>query len=267
MMTIAKRVLWAALVIALLLVPLALVARWGATYPVATPVAPVGTLSGAAEVRSAHAADWSAVHSEVFLHEGDTVRAAGEATLTFPEGSVVRLSSGAEVEIATYAADEQRLILRLLAGAVEVQTGNPRFRLDTPSLTASQRSAIFRAEVRPGEETYLATDQGSVQVQAQAEGRELTVEEGNEVQVSPQRSPLVRSQYPPTPTPIITRVPTPTPTLAPTAAPTKRIHIVASGDTLSEIALKYNTTVDAIVKANNLESSQVLSIGQTLIIP
>jgi len=266
MIAITKRILWASLVIALLLVPLALVARWGMTYyPVATPEVPVGTVSGAAEVRPANANAWSAVHSSVFLHAGDTVRASGEATLTFPEGSVVRLSPGAEVAITTYAADEQRLTLRLLAGAVEVQTGNPRFRLDTPSLTAGPQSAIFRAEVRPGEETYLATDQGSVQVQA--EGRELAVEEGNELRVSPQRSPLVRSQHPPTPTPVIVRVPTPTPTLAPTAAPTKRIHVVVRGDTLSEIALKYNTTVDAIMKANNLDSSHILSIGQTLIIP
>jgi LysM repeat protein len=265
MMNTVKKILWAILVVALLLVPLALVTRWGATYPAATPEALVGTVSGAAEVRAVNANDWLAVHSSVFLHAGDTVRATGEATLTFPEGSTVRLSPGAEVEITTYAADEQRLTLRLLAGAVEVQTGNPRFRLDTPSLAAGPQSAIFRAEVRPGEETYLATDQGSVQVQA--EGRELSVEEGNELRVSPQRSPLVRSQYPPTPTPIIARVLTPTPTLAPTAAPTKRIHVVASGDTLSEIALKYNTTVEAIVKANNLESSHILRVGQTLIIP
>ncbi len=43
-------------------------------------------------------------------------------------------------------------------------------------------------------------------------------------------------------------------------------HIVKSGDSLWAIAQKYNTTVDAIKKANNLKSDK-LSIGQILLIP
>ena len=44
------------------------------------------------------------------------------------------------------------------------------------------------------------------------------------------------------------------------------IYIVQKGDNLYTIARKYNTTVDNIKNANNL-SSNLLSIGQTLIIP
>ena len=43
-------------------------------------------------------------------------------------------------------------------------------------------------------------------------------------------------------------------------------YTVAKGDSLYSIAQKFNTTVDAIKNANNL-TSNVLQIGQTLIIP
>ena len=41
---------------------------------------------------------------------------------------------------------------------------------------------------------------------------------------------------------------------------------VVSGDTLYSIALRYNTTIDAIKTLNNLQSN-ILSIGQILKIP
>ena len=46
----------------------------------------------------------------------------------------------------------------------------------------------------------------------------------------------------------------------------KNEYIVKSGDSLYSIAKKYNTTVDSIKKENNL-TSNLLSIGQKLIIP
>ncbi|MGM0883137.1 MAG: LysM peptidoglycan-binding domain-containing protein [Bacillota bacterium] len=45
------------------------------------------------------------------------------------------------------------------------------------------------------------------------------------------------------------------------------IHTVQSGDTLWKIAQKYSLTVDAIVKANNLDPNKYLVIGQKLTIP
>ena len=47
---------------------------------------------------------------------------------------------------------------------------------------------------------------------------------------------------------------------------TQQIHVVKSGETLSSIANKYNTTVDAIKKANNLKSNKIY-VGQKLKIP
>ena len=55
---------------------------------------------------------------------------------------------------------------------------------------------------------------------------------------------------------------------SPTTRPGQREYTVASGDTLSSIASRNNTSVDAIVAANNLRSRDVtLSIGQKLVIP
>ena len=51
------------------------------------------------------------------------------------------------------------------------------------------------------------------------------------------------------------------------ASPTHIVYNVKSGDTLSEIALKYGMTVQDIVKANKLESKSQIFIGQKLILP
>ncbi|WP_410513471.1 LysM domain-containing protein [Paenibacillus sp. BR2-3] len=44
-------------------------------------------------------------------------------------------------------------------------------------------------------------------------------------------------------------------------------HIVQPGDTLWSIATRYGVTVDAILRANNLTSSNYIYLGQSLIIP
>lgn len=43
-------------------------------------------------------------------------------------------------------------------------------------------------------------------------------------------------------------------------------YTVKTGDTLTKIATMYNTTVDAIVKANNIKDKNVIHVGQELII-
>ncbi|RKY51963.1 MAG: hypothetical protein DRP93_08975 [Candidatus Neomarinimicrobiota bacterium] len=50
-------------------------------------------------------------------------------------------------------------------------------------------------------------------------------------------------------------------------SPTHIVYKVRSGDTLSEIALKYGMTVQDIVKANKLKSKSKIFIGQKLILP
>jgi LysM repeat protein len=82
----------------------------------------------------------------------------------------------------------------------------------------------------------------------------------------------------PAATPVPTRVPatpapTPASTPARTATPTPAAsgsyvsYTVKSGDTLSAIAAKYQTTVQAILDANGIRATDYLRIGQVLRIP
>ncbi|MGH9199101.1 MAG: LysM peptidoglycan-binding domain-containing protein, partial [Acidimicrobiia bacterium] len=44
-------------------------------------------------------------------------------------------------------------------------------------------------------------------------------------------------------------------------------HVVASGETVAEVAVHYGTTVNAIVEANGLSNPNLIGIGQELLIP
>lgn len=64
--------------------------------------------------------------------------------------------------------------------------------------------------------------------------------------------------------------PVATPTLNPvpdvTDAPVTE-HIVQAGDTLFEIAQRYNTSLDNLLATNNLENPDLLTVGQVIILP
>jgi membrane-bound lytic murein transglycosylase D len=51
------------------------------------------------------------------------------------------------------------------------------------------------------------------------------------------------------------------------ARPKTRTHIVEAGETLSEIAAEYGTTVEAIQKANHIERASKIAAGRKLTIP
>lgn len=44
--------------------------------------------------------------------------------------------------------------------------------------------------------------------------------------------------------------------------PKEEYYTVVAGDTLSKIASKYGTTVDAIVKMNNIKNPNLINVGQ-----
>ena len=67
-----------------------------------------------------------------------------------------------------------------------------------------------------------------------------------------------------TSTPVAAETLTPTETLLPT--PTPILYTVQPGDTLSDVALKFGVTVEAIQTLNNL-STTMINIGQVLQIP
>jgi LysM repeat protein len=57
---------------------------------------------------------------------------------------------------------------------------------------------------------------------------------------------------------------TSTPTLSPTPSPTPFEYTVKTGDTLSEIAKRYRTTVEALMQANNISDATNVRAGTTL---
>lgn len=61
--------------------------------------------------------------------------------------------------------------------------------------------------------------------------------------------------------------PTATPAAPPTETPGQRTYVVQPGDTLSSIARSFNVAVEDLRTANNLVNTDLLSIGQPLIIP
>ena len=81
------------------------------------------------------------------------------------------------------------------------------------------------------------------------------------------------------PTPLIHRTKTPGPTYAgtPTPDPTRTgmddgainydIHVVSLGETLGQIAQSYRTTVDELVAINSLNNSDLLAVGQEILVP
>lgn len=74
--------------------------------------------------------------------------------------------------------------------------------------------------------------------------------------------PPTETPTPRPPTPTVTSTPRPTETPIP---PTK--YTVRPGDTLSIIAEKFNTTIEAIQAFNGLKSTDVIDVGQVLQIP
>ena len=81
--------------------------------------------------------------------------------------------------------------------------------------------------------------------------------------VPPTATPL------PTATPTRTPVPTPTRTLTPTPVPTPTtiIYKVQAGDVLGVIAKQFGTTIEAIAAANGITNTNLIRIGDELMIP
>ena len=51
------------------------------------------------------------------------------------------------------------------------------------------------------------------------------------------------------------------------AIPSQAIHVVQPGEFLSQIALEYGVTTEAIVAANDIENPDLIEAGQRLVIP
>ncbi len=262
-LAVLRRVVAAMVVLA----PLLVLYRWQAGIPAAPPHQVVATISGEAEVLRAGATDWEDTSTDA-LATGDSVRAVALVRVTFHEGTILDLEPGARLTVQKASLGDSAIVVLQESGRLRVETSNPAFRLDGPGLSLAVDKAMFRVEVNGPGDAFIAADRGLVR--GTASGETVRVAEGEAVRTGAAqraaaqvRTPVVLPSPPPPPPRTPTRTATPIP---PTVVP-QRIHIVTQGDTLTYIATKYNTTVEAIMKANNLDDAHWLSIGQRLIIP
>jgi len=72
---------------------------------------------------------------------------------------------------------------------------------------------------------------------------------------------------PTSPSGVPTQTPTSTPTSPPGTPGAPIVHVVQRGENLFRIALRYNTTVEAIAAANGIRNPQFIYVGQRLTIP
>lgn len=79
------------------------------------------------------------------------------------------------------------------------------------------------------------------------------------------RSPTTTASVTPTPTATPEATATPLPSPKPTAV--RRQHVVQDGETLSEIAERYGTTVEEIVALNGIQDPNAIAAGTVLEIP
>jgi LysM repeat protein len=90
---------------------------------------------------------------------------------------------------------------------------------------------------------------------------------------TPSRTPRPPASATPTDTPPATATPRTTPTLAsPTASATTvataaRTYTVQAGETLSEIAARFDVSVNALAAANGISNAALIQVGQVLTIP
>jgi LysM repeat protein len=126
----------------------------------------------------------------------------------------------------------------------------------TPAAFAQEGPAIH--VVRPGENLYLIAARYHVSVRAimQANG----LRNPNVIYVGQRLTIPVDARLTPTATAVSSVTVTPMPE-------GERVHIVARGQTLFSIAMRYNVTVGELMRANNLRNPNLVYPGQRLVIP
>jgi murein DD-endopeptidase MepM/ murein hydrolase activator NlpD len=93
-------------------------------------------------------------------------------------------------------------------------------------------------------------------------GQRLVIPRYTNAPVATAAAPATR---PASPAPVPASAPVPVAAAVP--ASSAGVHVVASGDTLSKIARRYNKPASEIAKANNIQSTTTLNVGDRLVIP
>ncbi len=147
-------------------------------------------------------------------------------------------------------------------------------------LTGCFKAAAPDVEDTPaGQAQVDQPEEGTPDMVATAMAESTRVAEASEPTVGPEapeaeptatpEPPTATPPPPPTNTPVAAATFTPAPS-SPTATPapvSAGQHTVQAGENLFRIALRYNTTVDAIANANGIANPSLVYVGQVLTVP
>jgi hypothetical protein len=167
---------------------------------------------GLVEVLPSGTDTWLPVSEDIAVQAGDRIRtgAEGTAELTFFDGSVTQLKPLAELGIVRMASqrvgNEKVILLHQWLGEAynrvePLADDGSRFSVETASAVVSVRGTAFTLFVEPNGTTYLAVEEGVVEVQAG--DTSMLVSEGEEIVVGGTQSSA-------TPTQLVTLEPTDT---------------------------------------------------------
>jgi Tfp pilus assembly major pilin PilA len=204
-----KRVAIVVLILAIAVGALVLFPRGGALS--ITNAATLTVLHGQVDAQKS-GADFAPALDGDLLTTGDAVRAdaAGNAVVTFFDGSTLTVESGAQVKVASLTKTSiggiQVTIEQTLGrtwASVQKLGSDSTFQIRTPTSTAAVRGTAFETVVTTVNgvtTTTIKTTEGQVLVQAVSGGQQTTVGPGQEVQV-PQGAPAPANPTPSTPGP------------------------------------------------------------------
>jgi LysM repeat protein len=201
---------------------------------------------------------WSGPQEYYDEYRENTVTATAQGDII----TVFVRSQAEETEGVTAIYVDDASLLQVEGGApgpTDTPTSAPVTRTDEPTTQAPSTQAVT---------TEAPTTQAPT---TQAATTQAPTTQAPTTQAPTTQAPT--TQAPTTQAPSATPTPTPqAPTVAPVTTVTPPVttgftYTVTFGDTLIGIAIRFNTTVDAIVQANNLPSAGLIYVNQQLTIP
>ena len=167
---------------------------------------------------------------------------------------------------AIFATETPTTTLTATATKTPIPTDTPTI-TPTPTLTATGTpSSPFLYTVQQGDSLQVISDKYKLGDQAVALIMMLNPLRPDGSGIDPSTQVIYPGEQIYLPNPDL-KLPTATPIPANLPHGTKINYIVSTGDTLAVIASDFNSTVEDIVKANNLSDANSIFVGQTLVIP
>ncbi|MFH1651525.1 MAG: FecR domain-containing protein [Chloroflexota bacterium] len=169
----------------------------GSATAVMGPHGTLSNLSGNVELQAAGAGVWTRAEEGIVLTDGSRIRTAADAaaTLTFFNGSEVRIDPGTDLTVAHVEGSESEpavIVLQQWIGktwnrVTKLADTGGQYEIQTPSATALVRGTVFTTEVDADGNTRVTTMEGLVSVSAQ--DTEVFVPAGSQTTVTSGSAP------------------------------------------------------------------------------